>query len=159
VSGEADRVTARGRPEYNEERGAVIPFYAGLGIKCYATSARNHPIGIDQGIADVVCFWERLRFSFFHETKVPPRRQSLYQFQFEANCIATVTPYVLGGLEEALAFAEWMGVGQIVGPTMRVKPREKWPNPAEVQDLIESWPSAVARHDAVDKFGYQEARV
>lgn len=144
-----------GRPEHDHERGQVMPFYAGLGIKCYATSARVKAVGVSGGVADVICFWERLGFNFYHETKIPPRRQTLEQFQFEQDCKSTQTPYVIGGIDEALAFGAWMGVGRIVGPTMRVYPREKWPNPGEVQDLLEAWPSSLAWHDAVDKFGYR----
>lgn len=144
-----------GRPEHDLERGQVMPFYAGLGMKCHATSARVYTKGVTQGVADVICFWERLGFQFFHETKIPPRRQTLHQWNFEQDCITADVPYVLGGIEEAIAFAAYMGVGVAVGPTFRSKPREKWPNPAEVQELVHSWQWAEARHDASDKFGYK----
>lgn len=147
-----------GRPEHDLERGSVIPLYAGFGINNYCTSARVKAVGVSAGVPDVICFWERLGFNFYHETKIPLRRQTRAQWLFERDCARSNVPYVLGGVEEAMAFIAWMGVADIVGITMRVKAREKWPNPAEVQDMIHNWQHSVARHDASDKFGYQEEK-
>lgn len=145
-----------GRPEHDHERGQVMPFYGGLGVRTHATSSRIKAKGVTAGIADVICFWERLGFSFFHETKIPPRRQTLEQYQFELDCIATDTPYVLGGIDEAIAFAAHMGVGVPIGPTFRSHARAKWPNPAEVQELIHSWPMSTRSRAARAKFGYRQ---
>jgi hypothetical protein len=147
------------RPEHDHERGQVMPFYGGLGISCHATSSRVKAVGVTSGIADVICFWERLGFQFFHETKMPGRRQTLEQHQFEADCMATDVPYVLGGIDEAMAFVIHMGVAEPAGVTVRVKPREKWPSkPKDLEMLIAGWKWSVARHDASAKFGYKGDR-
>lgn len=133
-----------------------MPFYGGLGISCHATSSRVKAKGVTSGIADVICFWERLGFQFFHETKMPGRRQTLEQHQFEADCMATGVPYILGGVDEAIAFVIHMGIAEPAGVTIRVKPRDKWPSkPRDIEMLREGWKWAVARHDATAKFGYK----
>jgi hypothetical protein len=113
----------------NVERGQVCPFYGGLGIEVYPTSARVHPIGVRPGVADLICFFPRLGFHFFHETKVLPRRQTKEQWEFEQHCIASKVPYVLGGIDEAMAFVVFLEIATPVGPTVRFKPRSEWPAP------------------------------
>lgn len=158
-------MTQRGRPEVNVERGQICPFYGGLGIEVYPTSVRVHPIGVRPGVADLICFFPRLGFHFFHETKVPPRRQTKEQRAFEQACIDTNVPYVLGGTDEAMEFVIHLGIAVSVGPTIIVKPRSEWPEPYPHQaDLpgrlalqLKYWPMSAAVRDAHDRFGYREA--
>jgi hypothetical protein len=117
-------MSERGRPEANVERGQVCPFYGGLGIEVYPTSARVHPIGVRPGVADLICFFPRLGFHFFHETKVLPRRQTKEQWEFEQHCIASKVPYVLGGIDEAMAFIVFLEIATPVGPSGRSRPLE-----------------------------------
>jgi hypothetical protein len=158
-------VSERNRPEANVERGQICPFYGGLGVEVYPTSVRVHPIGVRPGVADLICFFPRLGFHFFHETKVPPRRQTREQREFEQACVDTNVPYVLGGIDEAMDFIVHLGLGVRVGPTVRVKPRNEWPEhyPDQIEYVGElavqrrSWPMSAATRDAHQKFGYRAA--
>lgn len=150
-------MTQRGRPEADHERGQVCPFYGGLGIEVYPTSVRVHPIGVRPGVADLICFFPRLGFHFFHETKVPPRRQTKEQREFEQACIDTNVPYVLGGIDEAMAFTVFLEIAQLVGPTVRVKPRHLWPSADSFADIGNEWSMTAAVRDAHEKYGYRAA--
>jgi hypothetical protein len=150
-------VSERNRPEANVERGQICPFYGGLGIEVYPTSVRVHPIGVRPGVADLICFFPRLGFHFFHETKVPPRRQTREQREFEQACIDTNVPYVLGGIDEAMDFIVHLGLGVRVGPTVRVKPRNEWPLGAPFSSIGRSWSMSAGLADAHQKFGYRAA--
>lgn len=150
-------MTQRGRPEVNVERGQVCPFYGGLGIEVYPTSARVHPIGVRPGVADLICFFPRLGFHFFHETKVPPRRQTREQREFEQACTDSYVPYVLGGIDEAMAFIVFLEIATHVGPTVQVKPRHLWPGPESFADIGNEWAMSAAIRDAHERFGCREA--
>jgi hypothetical protein len=150
-------MTQRNRPEHDHERYQVCPFYSGLGIDVYATSARVWAKGVTPGIPDLICFWPRLGFHFFHESKLPPNRQSIAQHNFAECCIETGVPYVLGGIEEAMQFAVYLGIAVSVGPTVQVKQREKWPTVECARRLIQNWPWSVCRTDALETFGHREA--
>jgi hypothetical protein len=147
----------RNRPEANVERGQVCPFYGGLGIEVYPTSSRVHPIGVRPGVADLICFFPRLGFHFFHETKVLPRRQTREQREFEQGCIDTNVPYVLGGIDEAMAFIVFLELGRKVGPTVQIKPRAQWPIPDSYVDIGREWAMSAVVRDAHEKFGYRAA--
>lgn len=149
-------MTHRGRPEHDLERGQVCPFFSGLGIDVYPTSARNHVIGIRKGVPDLICFSERLGFHFFFETKVEGRRQTKEQHDFEQSCIAANVPYVLGGIEEAMEFVVFLEIADRVGPTVRVRPRDQWPK-FGFDDLGKEWARHPARLASIQKFGYRKA--
>jgi hypothetical protein len=148
---------SRGRPEHDLERGQVAPFYGGLGVSVYATSARVWAKGVTPGIADLDCFFTKLAFHFYHETKVPGKRQSEAQRNFERDCIATGVPYVLGGMDEAFDFIEWLGLGAGVNETICIFPRENWPTKKTARELLDLWPSAPPNLDAHAKYGFRAA--
>jgi hypothetical protein len=149
-------MSQRARPEHDHERQQVIPFYAGLGVDCFATSARVWAKGVSPGIPDLICFWPKLGFHFFHETKLPPNRQSEAQRDFERACIGTNVPYVLGGIDEAMAFVVFLELAQRVGPTVRIKPRSEWPSHG-FDDLGTEWFGSKQQRRAVLQFGYKRA--
>jgi hypothetical protein len=150
-------VSERNRPEANVERGQICPFYGGLGIEVYPTSVRVHPIGVRPGVADLICFFPRLGFHFFHETKVPPRRQTKEQREFEQACIDTNVPYVLGGIDEAMDFIVFLELGWRVGPTVQFKPRIQWPIADSFIEVGNEWSTTAAVRAAHEKFGYRAA--
>lgn len=144
------------RPEHDHERGSVCPFYGGLGIDVYPTSARVWAKGVRKGVPDLICFSPRLGFQFYHESKIEGRRQTKEQYEFEQSCIATNVAYVLGGIEEAMGFAVMLEIADRVGPTVRVRPRDQWPK-FGYEDLGEEWARHPARLAALRKFGYKIA--
>lgn len=148
---------SRTRPEFDHERSQVCPFFSGLGIDIYPTSARNHVIGIRKGTPDLICFWERLGFQFYFETKVEGRRQTREQHDFELNCIATNVPYVLGGIDEAMDFVVFLEIAERAGPTIRVKPRDKWPIKDAFADIGNEWARSNYRNENFLRFGYRKA--
>lgn len=149
-------MTHRGRPEHDHERGQVCPLYGGLSIEVYPTSTRVKPVGVRPGVADLICFFPRLGFHFFHETKMEGKRQTEEQWKFEQNCIATNVPYVLGGIDEAIEFVVFLSIAHKVGPTIRVKPRDQWPT-LGYDDIGAEWARHPARLAAVQKYGYRKA--
>ena len=147
-------MTQRARPEHDHERSQIIPFYAGLGVDCFATSARVWAKGVSPGIADLICFWPVLGFHFFHETKVEGKRQTAEQYDFEMACIGTGVPYVLGGIDEAMAFVVFLEIAVRVGPTVRVKPRSEWPIADSFIDIGNEWGRSSVRIAATAKYGF-----
>ena len=147
----------RNRPEHDQERNQLCPFFSGLGIDIYPTSARNHVIGIRKGVADLICFWPKLGFHFYFEVKMEGKRQTKEQYDFELSCIATGVPYVLGGVEEAMAFVAWLEIAERAGPTIRVKPRDKWPIKDSFVDIGNEWAQSNQRNENFLRFGFRKA--
>lgn len=105
----------RGRPEDDLVRKQIIPFYVALGFDVYATSAQVHAKGVTPGIPDLYVVSEKHGFAFWHEAKRPIadrgwKRQSAAQRQFQQR-VGAITPYVLGDIESAYDFAQWIGLG------------------------------------------------
>lgn len=147
----------RNRPEHDHERNQVCPFYGGLGIEVYPNSTRVKPVGVRPGIADLTCFFPRLAFHFYHETKLEGKRQTEEQYKFEQNCIATNTAYVLGGIDEAMDFIVFLEIAERVGPTIRVRPRNEWPNWSSFIEIGNEWSRSNYRRLASEKYGYRKA--
>lgn len=149
-------MTKRNRPEHDHERYQLCPFYSGLGIDVYPSSARVWAKGIRPGIADLICFWPKLELHFFHETKLSPNRQTRDQYEFELSCIATNVPYILGGIDEAMDFAVLLEIAERVGPTIRVKPRAEWPT-GGYEEIAAEWARSNYRQQAFLRYGYRRA--
>ena len=133
----------RGRPEYLEQS-AVINLYGSIGASVYVRSVYGaHPKGVTPGQPDLCIKQPDWRLEWDHETKPTGKRQSKAQYDYLRECQAMGTVYVLGGLQEALDWLDFLGiVEERLADTAQFRPRKEWV--ARVFRFRLRWPDTLA---------------
>lgn len=118
----------RHRPEYVEQS-AVVNLYGSIGASVYVNSVYGaHPKGVTPGIPDMRVKQPDWRLEWDHETKPAGKRQSKAQYDYMRECQAMGMVYVLGGLQEALDWLDFLGILERRNDIVEFKPRELWRN-------------------------------
>ena len=152
----------RRRPEAIEQT-AVVKLYQSIGASVYVNSVYGaHPKGVTPGIPDMRVKQPDWRLEWDHETKPAGKRQSKAQYDYMRECQAMGTVYVLGGLQEALDWLEFLGiVERRLAQTAQFWPRDQWRNRLDrhrlryAPTLAESWYTSPLFGLQLDRFGYK----
>lgn len=152
------------RAELQHERGVVCPLYGGLGWIVNATSSAVHAKGVTPGIPDLYVQAEPIGLSFWHETKVGKRRQTLEQARFMGSEKNLGRIVVLGPADAAIQFLAWLGVGARAGDTIRLAERRFFTHqimlrhavylPEKAALLAERWYASSEHNQQLVRWGY-----
>lgn len=155
----------RGRPEWDHERDVVIPFYESCGFVCHPTSVRNHPKGAASGMADIRVYALAETddfshaFSFWHETKIVGGKhyQTEAQYRFQRREESTGGLYVIGDIDDAIAFVRHLRLG---GPdprserTFRIFTGSARPSRIILREMVMNWTESATYADQSARWGY-----
>ena len=155
----------RQSPEYAEQSG-VVKLYQSIGASVYVNSVYGtQPHGVTPGIPDCRIKHTDWRLEWEHECKAPKGRQSKAQHDYMRECEAMGTVYVLGGVQEALDFLDFLGiVEKRLAGTAQFRRRECWlgriadAKGAGGRFLGRNWYASGWFAGSLATFGYREPR-
>ena len=153
----------RQSPEATEQRG-VVHLYQSIGASVYVRSVYGtQPHGVTPGQPDLAIKQPDWRLEWEHEVKPTKGRQSKAQDDYMRECQAMGTVYVLGGVQEALDWLDFLGIVQRrFADTAQFLRREQWPHRLAIaswreheHELARRWYASEAFARQLATFGYR----